>query len=97
MDEAVPRITPEAAKELIAQGNALVVDVREKSEVVRSGKVAGAVHVPCGQLEFRADPDTPYYDENFDKDKTILLYCAAGERSALSGQMLKAMGYRQRL
>jgi rhodanese-related sulfurtransferase len=92
-DAAVPRITPEEAKVMIERGNTLVVDVRETSEVVRSGKIAGAVHVPCGVIEFRADPETPYYDNIFDKNKTIILYCSAGERSALSGEMLKEMGY----
>jgi|SRR5580693_7352717 rhodanese-related sulfurtransferase len=89
----VPRITPQEAKGMIAQGNALVIDVRETHELVRSGKVAGALHVPCGALEFRADPQTPYYDPRFDKNKTIILYCAVGERSAMCGEMLKALGY----
>ena len=44
-------------------------------------------------LEFRADPDTPYYDEDFAKDKPVVLYCASGGRAALSGQALKEMGY----
>jgi rhodanese-related sulfurtransferase len=92
-NDGVPRITPEEAKVMMAQEGTLVVDVREAYEVVRSGKVAGAVHVPCGALEFRADPETPYYDGNFDKNKTIILYCAVGERSALCGKMLKEMGY----
>ena len=39
---AVPRITPDAAREVIAQGNALVLDVRDGAEVAASGKVAGA-------------------------------------------------------
>lgn len=90
---AVPRITPEAAKVMMARGNTVVIDVRERPEVVRSGKIAGALHVPCGVLESRADPGGPYYDSNFDKNKTIILYCAAGERSALSGKTLKEMGY----
>ncbi len=55
-DAAVPRITPEEAKAMMGGGNTLVVDVRETHEVVRSGKIAGAVHVPCSALEFRADP-----------------------------------------
>ncbi len=92
-DDGVPRITPEEAKAMMASGNTLVVDVRETFELVRSGKVAGAVHVPCGALEFRADSATPYYDDNFDKNKTIILYCAVGERSSLCGSMLKEMGY----
>jgi rhodanese-related sulfurtransferase len=93
-DAAAPRITPEEAKVMMAHGNVLVIDVRETSEVVRSGKIAGAMHVPCGMLELRADPQTPYYDNSFDKNKTIILYCAAGERSALSGEILTEMGYR---
>jgi len=81
---AVPRITPEQAKEMMAKGNTLVIDVRDMPEVEKSGKVAGAVHVPRGMLEFRADPETPYYDNNFDKHKTIILYCASGGRSGCS-------------
>jgi rhodanese-related sulfurtransferase len=89
----VPRITPAQAKELIEAGNAVVVDVRDAAEVSKSGKVAGAVHIPRGMVEFRADPDSPYYDENLAKDKPVILYCAGGGRAALSGQVLKEMGY----
>jgi rhodanese-related sulfurtransferase len=89
----VPRISPEQAKELIAKGDALVVDVRDAPEVEQSGKVAGAVHIPRGMLEFRADPESPYYDQSFAKDKTVIVYCAAGGRAAPSGQALKEMGY----
>jgi rhodanese-related sulfurtransferase len=90
---AVPRITPAQAREMIAQGNALVVDVREMPEVEQTGKVAGAVHVSRGLLEFRADPDSPSHDKNFAKDKSVIVYCASGGRSALSGKLLKDMGY----
>lgn len=88
----VPKISPAEATELIAKG-ALVVDVRDAPEVEMSGKVAGAVHVPRGMLEFRADPESPYHDQNFSKDKPVILYCASGGRSALSGQALKELGY----
>jgi rhodanese-related sulfurtransferase len=44
-------------------------------------------------LEFRADPETPYYDDNFTKGKPVILYCASGGRAALSGQALKELGY----
>jgi rhodanese-related sulfurtransferase len=89
----VPRITPAQAREMMAKGNTLVVDVRDAPEVTQSGKVAGAVHVSRGMLEFRADPETPYHDKNFSKDKTVILYCASGGRSALGGKVLKDMGY----
>jgi rhodanese-related sulfurtransferase len=89
----VPRITPAQAREMIAKGDTLVVDVRDAPEVEKSGKVAGAVNVSRGMLEFRADPESPYHDKNFDKSKTLIVYCASGGRSALSGKVLKEMGY----
>ncbi|WP_295138155.1 rhodanese-like domain-containing protein [uncultured Reyranella sp.] len=90
---AVPRVTPAEAKEMIARGNTLVVDVRDAAEVANSGKVAGAVHVSRGMLEFRADPESPAHDKAFDKSKTVIVYCASGGRSALSGKVLKDFGY----
>ncbi|WP_315796374.1 rhodanese-like domain-containing protein [Bradyrhizobium sp. SZCCHNRI3043] len=90
---AVPKITPAEAQAMIAKGNTLIVDVRDAPEVEKSGKIAGAVHVSRGMLEFRADPDSPYHDKNFAKDKSVILYCASGGRSALSGKTLKDLGY----
>jgi rhodanese-related sulfurtransferase len=51
------------------------------------------VHHSRGMLEFRADPASPFYDTNFAKDKTIIIYCASGGRAALAGKALKDMGY----
>ena len=90
---AVPRITPQQAREMIAKGDTLVVDVRDAPEVEMSGKVAGAVHVSRGMLEFRADPESPSHDKNFAKDKTVIVYCGSGGRAALSGKVLKDVGY----
>ncbi|MET0443041.1 MAG: rhodanese-like domain-containing protein [Pseudorhodoplanes sp.] len=92
---AVPRLTPAQAKEKIDKGNVLVVDVRDAKEVEQSGKVEGAVNVPRGMIEFRADPDSPYHDKNFDKSKTLIVYCASGGRSALSGKTLKDLGFNE--
>jgi rhodanese-related sulfurtransferase len=89
----VPKITPDQASDMVKKGNTLVVDVRDAPEVAVSGKVAGAVHVSRGMLEFRADPESPYHDKNFDKDKTVILYCASGGQAALAGKLLKDRGY----
>ena len=86
---AVTKITPAEARTMIAKGNALVLDVRDAPEVEKTGKIAGALHVSRGMLEFRADPDSPYHDKTFAKDKTIIIYCASGGRAALSGKALK--------
>jgi rhodanese-related sulfurtransferase len=90
---AVPRVTPAQAREMMATGDVLVVDVRDAPELEQSGKVAGAVHVSRGMLEFRADPESPFHDQNFTRDKAVIVYCASGGRSALSGKLLKDMGY----
>jgi rhodanese-related sulfurtransferase len=89
----VPKITVEQAVDMIAKGNALVVDVRDALEVATSGKIAGAVNVSRGMLEFRADPESQYHDKNFEKRKTVILYCVSGGRAALAGKLLKEMGY----
>jgi len=90
---AVPRLPPAEARALMTRGNVLIVDVRDPSEVQASGKIKGAVNVSRGMLEFRADPDSPYHDAAFQKDKTVLVYCASGGRSALVGKTLKDFGY----
>jgi rhodanese-related sulfurtransferase len=89
----VPAIAPQEAAQLAQSGTALIVDVRDGTEVQASGKVKGALHVSRGLLEFKADSESPMYDPRFQKDKTIILYCASGGRSALAGKTLKDMGY----
>ena len=90
---AVPRITADQAREMMAKGDALILDVRDAPEVEKSGKVQGAVNISRGMLEFRADPESPYHDKKFDRSKPVILYCASGGRSALSGKTLKDLGY----
>jgi rhodanese-related sulfurtransferase len=70
-----------------------VVDVRDTTEVQQSGRLKGALNVSRGMLVFRADPESQYHNPAFQKDKTILLHCASGGRSALAGKSLKEMGY----
>ncbi len=89
----VPKISPEEARKLIAERNALVIDVRDGPEVAASGKVPGAINISRGMLDFRADADTPYHNAELTKDRPIIVYCASGGRSALSGKLLKDMGY----
>ena len=89
----VPRISPDEAKGLLGRADVLFLDVREPAEVATSGKVPGAVAVPRGLVEFRADPASAMQDAAFDRAKTVIAYCASGGRSALVGKTLKDMGY----
>jgi rhodanese-related sulfurtransferase len=90
---AVPKLSPAEAAEKLRASDALVVDVRDPTEVQQTGKLKGALNVSRGMLEFRADPESPYHNPAFTKDKTILLHCASGGRSALAGKVLQEMGY----
>ena len=92
-EAAVPRISTDEAKGLLGRPDVLFLDVREPPEVAASGKVRGAVAVPRGLVEFRADPASPMHDAAFDRAKTVVTYCASGGRSALVGKTLKDMGY----
>jgi rhodanese-related sulfurtransferase len=89
----VPRITTDKVRELMAKGDVLIVDVRDANEVAAAGHVPGAVNVSRGMLESRADRTSPYHDKRYDFSKDVIVYCASGGRSALSGKVLKEMGY----
>ena len=90
----VPAITPQEAKSLLGRADVVFLDVREPAEVAASGKVPGAIAIPRGLVEFRADPTSPLHDAAFDRAKTIVAYCASGGRAALVGKTLKEMGYK---
>ncbi len=90
----VPDVSLEKVKSLMGREDVLIVDVRDDGEVASTGKVQGALHVSRGMLEFRADETTPYHNEAFSKDKTIILYCASGGRAALGGKALLGLGYK---
>ena len=92
-DAQVPRISPDEAKVLVGRNDVLFLDVREPAEVAASGKVPGALAIPRGLVEFRADPGSALHDKAFDPAKTVVAYCASGGRSALVGKTLKEMGY----
>jgi rhodanese-related sulfurtransferase len=89
----VPAISPDEVKSMMGRDDVLIVDVRDGTEVAASGKVKGAVHASRGMIEFQADPASPMHQPVFSTDKTVVLYCASGGRSALAGKALKDLGY----
>lgn len=89
----VETISVADAKQLLNDDDAVFVDVRDGMELVQNGKIPGAVHASRGLLEFKADPDSPFYDQALSEDKRLVLYCGSGGRSALAAKTLKDMGY----
>lgn len=73
----------------------LLIDIREIQELVDLGTIPGAIHVPRGMMEFWASPASPYYRDDFQEGKRIVVFCAGGGRSALAARDLKAMGFRK--
>ncbi|MHB0990344.1 MAG: rhodanese-like domain-containing protein [Burkholderiales bacterium] len=84
----------ETAHEKLADEPVLLVDVREADEFM-SGHIAQAINIPRGVLEAAADPATKHRHPDLCKaqDKTILLYCLSGGRSAMAAWTLKQMGF----
>lgn len=70
-----------------------LVDIREREEVEREGRIPGAVLAPRGMLEFWADPTSPYHREEFNPGARLILYSASSGRSALAVRTLQALGY----
>jgi rhodanese-related sulfurtransferase len=90
----VPRISGADAQAKVAAG-AVLLDIRDGTELAATGKAAGSVHVPRGVLEFKADPASPSYEPALQFGRPIVLHCAAGGRAALAGKLLQDMGYTQ--
>jgi sulfur-carrier protein adenylyltransferase/sulfurtransferase len=75
------------ARELLsADDRPLLVDIRELEEWAE-GRIPGAVHIPRGNLESRIEQAAP------DKTQPIVVYCAAGNRSAFGAKSLEELGY----
>jgi rhodanese-related sulfurtransferase len=89
----IENLRPAEVAEELAWGDAVAVDIREPSETA-DGIIPGAVLAPRGMLEFHADPQTPYHLREFDRGRRVILYCAAGSRSALGVCALRELGYR---
>jgi len=80
----VPEVTPAELVAWRARGDAIdLVDVREPGEWAL-GHLAGARHVPLGTLSAAAG--------TFAADKTTVLYCKGGTRSAQAARILQEHG-----
>ena len=90
----IKTITPDEALKLSNEGNCNLIDIREKGELDKMGRVDKSNHIPRGMLEFWLDPDGPYFKNGkLDMSKDLVLFCAGGLRSALAVKSLKEMGF----
>lgn len=89
----VPSMSVEDGIALHGSDDVVFVDVRDSSDIAASGTIAGALKIPRGLIEFKADPATSLHEPALDPSKQIVLVCGAGGMAALSGKVLKEMGF----
>ena len=90
----VKTITAEEALKLSNDRKCTLIDIREKGELDKTGRIENSNHMPRGMLEFWLDPEGPYFKSGkIDMNKEIVLFCAGGARSALAAKSLKEMGF----
>ena len=90
----VKTINTKEAFNLVKENKCNLIDIRDIRELERDGKVENAVHIPRGMLEFWIDPNSQYFKEGkLDLQKEMVLFCAAGARSALAAKSLQDMGF----
>ena len=77
-------LSPEVAAEMLARGEAQLVDVREPYEHA-AGRIAGARHVELGSLAAEA--------ETIERDRPVVFYCRVGARSAMAAQAFAGSGW----
>ena len=97
VNEALLEIRTISADEALALFNedkCNIIDIREKGELDKTGRVENSNHIPRGMLEFWLDPEGPYFKSGkIDMNKEMVLFCAGGLRSALAAKSLKEMGF----
>jgi len=90
----IKTISADEALKLSNENKCTLIDIREKGELDKTGRVENSNHIPRGMLEFWLDPDGPYFKSGkIDMNKEIVLFCAGGLRSALAAKSLKEMGF----
>ena len=82
------RVTTLQATQLINQGKAIVVDVREPAEF-SAGHLRDAKNIPLGELSNRIGELDKF------KSKAVIAVCQSGTRSAKAAGQLKKAGFNE--
>ena len=85
--KSVTEISPNDAAAKVKSGGAILIDVRDKDEW-DEGHIPDAIHLSRGTLEWQIEKKVP------EVDKTIIVHCGGGGRSALAAESLQKMGYK---
>ena len=93
--KVIESIKSDEVKKLNENGKITLIDIRDIRELWKEGTIENSKHIPRGMLEFWLDPNSTYYSANKIKEiKKMVLFCAAGFRSALATKSLMDMGFK---
>ena len=93
--KVIETINSEEVKKLSDNGKITLIDIRDIRELWKEGTIENSKHIPRGMLEFWLDPQSSYYNANkIEEIKKMVLFCAAGFRSALATKSLLDMGFK---
>ena len=87
---AVHRVTPAEAAQLVADGKAVLIDVREPDEWA-DGVAAPAELLALSDLTGPRQTWKPFLEKN--RDQELILYCRSGSRSGRAAQLLAREGF----
>ena len=96
LDEAnavVKKIDIKEAMEKHKSQSAVFIDVRDSSDIAKTGSIADSLKIQRGLIEFVADEATGLYNDALKKNAEIILVCGAGGQAALTGKTLIDMGF----
>ena len=92
----VKTISPSEALELSNKNECNLIDIRDAIELQNLGRIENSFHISRGLLEFSIHPDSTFVqNNNLDLNKELVLFCAAGGRSALAAKTLNEMGFKK--
>ena len=92
--QEIKTINVDEAFKMVENKNCNLIDIRDASELEKTGKVENSIHITRGMLEIYLDPNSALFQQGvLDQNKEMVLFCAGGVRSALAVKALKNMGY----
>tara|TARA_B100001029_G_C14888761_1_gene354160 strand:+ start:385 stop:771 length:387 start_codon:yes stop_codon:yes gene_type:complete len=90
----IKTISAEEGLKLFNNKECNLIDIRDEVELQKNGRIENSYHISRGLLEFSIHPDSAYFkNKEIDIAKEMVLFCAAGGRSALAVKTLKEMGF----
>ena len=92
----IKTISPAEALKLSNENKCNLIDIRDVIELQNTGRIENSFNIPRGMLEFSIHPESSFFKrEKIDPNKEMVLFCAAGGRSALAAKTLKDMGFKK--